>query len=114
MKKIFFVAFCFIMIGCGSVMDGLIDSTHEEVDKVGEKEVYLLTYSNEDGLYYHTTENGTFKFSGRNYIKYNNGNVKEKSQFKKGEKHGNWLWFNKQGAKVKKEVWDEGTLISDE
>jgi len=35
MKKLFFIAFCALTLGCGAVMDGLLESTHDEVDKIG-------------------------------------------------------------------------------
>lgn len=113
-KKFFFVIFCLLFFGCGAVMDGILESTHDEVNKIGVKEVFILTYNNADGLYYHTNEYGTYKFSGKNYVKYSNGIVKEKSEFKKGKKQGNWFLYNKQGRKLKKEVWDEGKLVSKE
>lgn len=101
------------MFNCGIVMDGLIESAHDEVSKIGSKEIFVLTYNNQDNLYYHTNDYGTYIFSGKNYLKHSNGRVKEQSQFKKGKKHGNWFWYNEQGRKLKKEVWDVGNLISE-
>ena len=94
-------------------MDGLIQIANDEVDKVGVKEVHLLTLSKNDGLYYITNDFGRYKFTGKNYIKYNNGDTKEKSQFKNGKKHGKWFWYTKNGKRIKNEIWEEGTLISE-
>jgi len=103
-----------LLFNCATITDGIIESTHDEVSKIGAKEVFILTYNQDEGLYYHTNGYGTHKFSGKNYIKFSNGNVKEKSEFKKGKKHGNWFWYNKQSRKLKKQVWDEGILITEE
>ena len=103
-----------LMVGCATIMDGVLESAHREVDKIGAKEVHLLNYSSKDSLYYITNNYGTFKYSGKNYIKYNNGKVKEKSQFNNGKKNGKWIWYNKYGRKTKKEVWENGLLISTE
>jgi antitoxin component YwqK of YwqJK toxin-antitoxin module len=113
--KIILLMFVAILItNCATVMDGLLDSAHREVDKIGAKEVHILNYNSKDKLYYITNDFGTYKFTGKNYIKYNNGKVKEKSQFKDGQKHGKWIWYNKYGKKLKKEVWEKGVLISSE
>lgn len=112
--NIFFLALLCLFFNCGTITDGIIESTHDEVSKIGAKEVFILTFNQDDGLYYHSNEYGTYKFSGKNYIKFGNGKVKEKSEFKKGKKHGNWFWYNKQARKVKKQVWDEGKLLTEE
>ena len=113
-KTILILFVASLMIGCATIMDGLLESSQREVDKIGAKEVHLLNYNSKDSLYYITNDYGTFKYSGKNYIKFNNEKVKQKSQFKDGHKHGKWIWYNKYGAKLKKEVWEKGLLISSE
>lgn len=112
MKKLLFFCLGLLFFGCSVIMDGLIESANDEVDKLGAKEVHLLTLNRYDNLYYIKNKYGTFKYTGKNFIKYDNGIVKEKSNFKKGKKHGKWVWYTQNGKRIKNEIWEEGALIS--
>lgn len=112
MKQLFCLILCSFLFGCSVVLDGILESAHREVESIGAQEVHILTFNTKDSLYYIQNEFGTFKYTGKNFVKYNNGNVKEKSQFKNGKKQGKWLWYNQYGKRMKKETWQEGKLIS--
>lgn len=112
MKKLLFFCSILLFISCSVIMDGLVESANDGVAKIGAKEVHLLTLNKNDSLYYIKNEYGTFKYTGKNFIKYNNGNVKEKSKYNKGKKHGTWVWYTKSGKRIRNEIWEDGILIS--
>jgi antitoxin component YwqK of YwqJK toxin-antitoxin module len=100
MKKILLLFIAFALIGC---------SIHYENGKWGtdldiepERE---LVYKN--GLYYYFGK----LYSGKNYEKYDNGKIKLKSQFKKGKKDGDWIWYSENGQFIRGETWDEYGLV---
>jgi len=104
MKKILILFIAFVLTGCSiHFHDGkLVSSINTELDSKSERE---LVYKN--GLYYY---NGK-PYSGNNYVRYDNGNLKQERKYKNGKKDGEWSWYSENGQYIRGETWDELGLV---
>jgi hypothetical protein len=100
MKNLLLLFVAFTLIGCSvHIHNGeLVESS----DNQPELE---LVYKNR--LYYYIGK----LYSGKNYVKYNNGRIKQVSHFKNGKKDGDWAWYTENGQFIRGETWDEYGLV---
>jgi antitoxin component YwqK of YwqJK toxin-antitoxin module len=104
MKNTLVLFIAFVLTGCSiHIRDGkLVSSMDNELESKPERE---LGYKN--GLYYYFGK----PYSGNNYAKYDNGNIKQESKYKNGKKDGEWSWYSNNGQYIRGETWDEGELV---
>jgi len=99
-RKTLFILISFTIAGCAILYENGKWSTDIEI--YPERD---LDYKN--GYYYYFGK----IYSGNNYTKYDNGEIRQKSKYENGKKDGVWSWYSEDALLIKTETWKEGVLI---